>query len=418
MSDTAIWSKTEEVILMMRNSKKGSSAVFLTMISAAILTISLSLVYSAREYAKMSMVDGAVSLAGDSVMSDFNYYVQKDYGLFMIKGSDNELSAKMKKYILPTIKDIDEAELGMVRVSGGRFSLDDTTQIKEQIKEHMKFIEANRLMEIISGEKDDAANNMGNAYLRHGPTIASLPSASIPSGGLTSLGEYVADKADSIDEVFRSGTEKYILNQYIFCNFNSRTKLADEEHFFKNEVEYILGGEYSDRKNEKRVEMALKAMRIPLNLAYLYSNKEKMAALMAAAELITPGAAAPATQLVLASTWAYAEADNDIELLWQGHKVPVLKEDSTWAIELDTAIEGLTGGTVVPAVEKGYDYEDYLNILLYFQNENIKIGRILDLIQINVRKCYDSDFVIGEHSTGIDIEVEVDERTYRYEKKY
>lgn len=90
--------------------------------------------------------------------------------------------------------------------------------------------------------------------------------------------------------------------------------------------------------------MALKAMRFPINMAHLYSDPEKRAALAAAAQAMTPGAAAAATQAALASTWAYAEADNDVELLWQGKKVPMVKDYSTWAIELDNAIEGRHSG--------------------------------------------------------------------------
>ena len=133
---------------------------------------------------------------------------------------------------------------------------------------------------------------------------------------------------------------------------------------------------------------------------------------------MTPGAAAPATQAVLASTWAYAESDNDVELLWQGHKVPMVKDSATWAIELDNAIEGVLGDTVMPAQEKGYDYEAYLQILMFFQDENIKLSRILDLIQINMRAEYDSEFLINEYSAGISVEVKANGRTYKHEKKY
>ena len=178
-----------------------------------------------------------------------------------------------------------------------------------------------------------------NRSLNHGPTIVSLPSANIPSKELTAVAESIADKLSEVDKAFEVGTESYLINSYITEHFNSRGYMKSEDHFFCNEVEYILGGELSDRKNEKRVEMALKAMRFPINLAYLYSDAEKQAALAAAAQLMTPGAAAAATQAALASTWAYAEADNDVKLLWEGHSVPMVKDDSSWAIDLDSAIE-------------------------------------------------------------------------------
>ncbi|MBR3786867.1 MAG: hypothetical protein IKM63_02925 [Firmicutes bacterium] len=107
-----------------------------------------------------------------------------------------------------------------------------------------------------------------------------------------------------------------------------------------------------------------------------------------------------------------------MELLKKGIKVPMLKDSSTWAIDLDSAIEGVFGGTVLPTKEKGYDYGQYLQILLFFQDENIKIARIMDLIQINMRKSYDKDFLINEYATGISVRVKVNGKMYSYEKQY
>ena len=146
--------------------------------------------------------------------------------------------------------------------------------------------------------------------------------------------------------------------------------------------------------------------------------KKKQAALAAAAQVMTPGATAAVTQAALASTWAYAEADNDVELLWQGKKVPMVKDDETWAIDLNSAIEGITGGTVTPLKEKGYNYDEYIQILLYFQDENIKLARILDLIQINMRSQYDKGFLISEYADGITVKVKVNGKNHIYEKRY
>ena len=151
-------------------------------------------------------------------------------------------------------------------------------------------------------------------------------------------------------------------------------------------------------------------------ITHIYSDAEKRAQTLAMAELLTPGAAAPATQAVLASTWAYAEADNDVELLWQGHKVPLTKDRSTWAMDLDSAVEGIMGGTAIPAEEKGYDYGQYLQLLLFFKDENMKISRILDLIQINARMSQDGDFLMNEHWVGVAVQVRVNGADYGYEK--
>ena len=407
-------------------SKKGSSAVFLTVILAAVMSIALALIHGVKTETARSSADAIIDLAGDSVMSEFDRKLQQEYGLFLLKGTDEELERKLNMYMSYSLDDMDDVEVRTIEVSAARYAIKDTSSIKEQIIEHMKVRTAEGVIDDITGasgggknsDSSDLENQMKDRTLRYGPAISSLPSGSVPKKNLTSMAESLADKADDVKAAFKSGTETYMINSYILSHFNSRVHTADSEHFFKNEAEYILGGELSDKKNEKRVEMALKAMRFPINMAYLYSDPEKQAALAAAAQLMTPGAAAAATQAALASTWAYAEADNDVELLMDGHKVPMVKDSSTWAIELDTAIEGIFGGTVVPARGKGYDYGEYLQILLFFQDENIKLARIMDLIQNNMRAVYDKDFLINEYASGISVRVEINGRMYSYEKQY
>ena len=353
-------------------------------------------------------------------MSEFNYDVQEEYGLFMLKGSDRELSSKLRRYVSCSLDSMKDVDMEKVHVSGSRFSTANIDLIKDQILEYMKLAVAEDGFGIGGGDENEGneGNTMDDRSLKHGPTAVSLPSVSMPERSLSAMAEAIADQADDIEAVFISGSEGYMINEYILKHFNSRSRAVNSEHFFKNEVEYILGGELSDRKNEKRVEIALKALRFPLNLAHIYKDPEKRAATLALAEVITPGAAAPATQAALASTWAYAEADNDVELLWLGHKVPMIKDKSSWAIDLDSAVEGLMGKTVIPDEEKGYGYDEYLQILMFFQDENMKLCRILDLIQINIRSMSDSEFLISEYAVGIGIEVKVNGREYAYEKNY
>ena len=400
------------------NNKRGSSSVFLMVILASFISIVFALIYGVREESVRSRADAVLNLAGDSILSEFDYYVQKEYGLFMLKGSDTELTEKLKSYIDYSVESMENVEIEKLEVSSSKFSVINKENVMSQIKEHMKLMEAEGLFERVYNKKSQQSNTMPDRTLRYGPAIVSLPSAVVPEKKLTAIAEYIADNISDTEEVFKKGTDKFILNRYILMHFNNRNHLINQEHFFKNEAEYILGGKLSDRKNEKRMEIALKAMRFPLNLAHIYSDSEKRAATMALAQIMTPGAAASATQAALASTWAYAESANDVKLLWQGNKVPFAKDRTTWAIDLDSAVEGLTGGTVKPEIEKGYNYEEYLQILLYFQDNNIKIARILDLIQINCRKNENREFSIQEYATGIAIDATINGKRYSYEKQY
>lgn len=402
------------------NSKRGSSAVFLMVILSALISISLMLVYGIREECMRSRIDGILNLAGNSVISEYDLDIKEEYGLFMIAGQEEILEDRFYRYAEYSLSHMDNADISKISVSGKRFSATDTELIKGQILEYMKLEIAEDSHDIEKEDTDEniSENDMENREIRHGPTAVSLPSVAMPEKSLTVVAGEVAKNSEKIPEVFKSGIGTYMLDRYILKKFNRRTMAVNKAHFFKNEVEYILGGERSDIKNEKRVETALKAMRFPLNLAHIYLDPEKRAKTLAAAEMITPGAAAAATQALLASAWAYAESDNDVELLWQGHKIPVNKDKMTWAVDLDSVADGILKGPVMPAEEKGYGYDDYLRILMFFQDEEIKISRVLDLIQINIRVCRDGEFLIGEHVLGIDAEAVVNGRSYGYEKKY
>ena len=76
-----------------------------------------------------------------------------------------------------------------------------------------------------------------------------------------------------------------------------------------------------------------------MNLIYLYSCTEKRQMALEAAELLTPGPEAVITQALILEAWAFFEARNDIELLYDGKQVPVFKRDENWALDIDTVIE-------------------------------------------------------------------------------
>ena len=403
--------------MMNRNNKNGSSAVFLAAILAALFSITLALIYGVKESCFISKADAVINLAGDSLLSEYDKYVQQEYGLFLIKGSDRELSEKLKNYISWSFDSMEDTSINSVNVSAVRYSAADVNHIRSQLLDYLKFAETADVLNTLLEDDKDSENAMKERSLKHGPTIASLPSAALPKKSLTAMAESLAENVSDIENAFSEGSDQYRISRYILSHFNNKNNAVSTDHFFKNEAEYILGGELTDKKNEKRVEMALIAMRFPLNLAHIYSDNQKMSAVTAMAELLTPGAASAATQAALASTWAYAESDNDIELLWQGYKVPAVKDASSWAIDLDSAVEGI-GGTVKPDKNKGYDYEQYLHILLFFQDKNMQTARIMDLIQINTRANHNGSFLIQEHSVGLTVDVTVNGKNYAYDKKY
>ena len=57
-------------------------------------------------------------------------------------------------------------------------------------------------------------------------------------------------------------------------------------------------------------------------------------------------------------------------------------------------------------------------MLLFLEDSDLMTGRILDLIQINMRKNVNGSFLIGEYCSGITMETAVNGRRYSYETLY
>lgn len=392
--------------------KRGSSAVFLMVIVASLMAITLTLVFAGRNAVRISIADGSMHLAAVSLLSEYDYYVQRDYGLFLLQGTDTQLSQSLRDYTGFSAK-----------ASAGRFSTVNTDAVRQQILDYMKSAGSVQLLEDAgSGTSDEGASTpaIPDRTLRHGPTITSLPSRTLPDTDIVTTAQSLGENLTNPGAIFRAGTNKFFMDEYILQKFNRTECVRGQDHFFSSEVEYVICGKLSDEQNKRRTDLALEGIRLGLNLAHIYSDPEKVEAIVAAAEVITPGPIGALTQVGIATAWATAESINDVKLLHKGHKVPLVKSAASWAIDLDAVLEGYKGedGCIHPQVDTGRTYADYLRILLYAKDEDIKTARILDLIQINMRKNYDGRFLVQECATGVSIDADICGRKLSYDRIY
>lgn len=424
-------------------SRRGSSAVFLCIILAALVTVSISMIAICRTQTLSSRADGICRLSGDSLLSEFHREILEEYGLFLLTGNDDELSEKYRKYLRYAFSEDGDVKVSQAAVSAGRYSAVDPETIRVRLIEYMKSGGADLLADEPDRISPPGSSPAGFHHLRHGPTIASLPSRQLPEKDLlTQLGSL--DRMKDLRGVFSEGTERYLLSSYVLGKFNTCIDPEHTDHFFRCEAEYILHGKLSDEENHRRNIRALRALRTPSNLAFLYSDPVRRDALAAASEAIAPGPVGLALQAAIAGAWAYAESVNDVSLLLSGHRVPAVKDNESWALDLDTVFDHLVRGaldpdkyeeqeetpdpeslvsagslpTLHPAQDKGLNYGQYLRVLLFMKDDGMTAARILDLIQINTRKNIDGSFLICEQSTGIETEARINERTFSYEKEY
>ena len=222
-------------------------------------------------------------------------------------------------------------------------------------------------------------------------------------------------------------------NVYAFRFF--RHRFSDKElgdTFFNCEVEYIISGKTSDEKAMKSIETDLLLLRNGMNLVYLYSCEEKRRATAAAAQAATPGPAAAVTQALIMETWAFLEAKNDLQILCDNEPVRFMKYDENWAVSLENVLALLFGenketeeknqeegiGYIKPKKMEGMDYEGYLRVLFEIVPEDIRIMRMMDIIQINMKYLYCGAFLLEDYYTGLDFSFRVNGRDYEFNEDY
>ena len=183
---------------------------------------------------------------------------------------------------------------------------------------------------------------------------------------------------------------------------------------FQCEVEYLIAGKDNDYDNLTCVVNQIILHRLPVNMAVLLSDAEKMAEIssMAATLALVPGITYGAAKYLLAACFSYGETILEIRTLLAGGKIPLLKKAADWKLDLAhignlTSVEPTSGQT-----EKGLDYEAFLMLLLAEKN-NRMYYRMCDLIQLNTALVQDGFLITNcVDAFTIDIDITKGKRSY------
>lgn len=122
------------------------------------------------------------------------------------------------------------------------------------------------------------------------------------------------------------------------------------------EVEYVLSGYPSDSDNIDQMKLKLLMIRIPLNLIYLYTHSPERDIANSAATVLSFGVVflVPVIQFLILFTWAYAESEFDIRLLYNGWKVPFMKSSDTFNLTFNAGkLQSIVSDGVNSAISAG-----------------------------------------------------------------
>ena len=428
--------------------KKGSSAVMLAIAFVGFAICIAGAIGVSRRMVVSSECDMFGNLWTKAVLSEYDVHLLDDYSIMAYFGNDDEVTAKLDSYLKYSTQGRLGAHIKGANADLTGYELGDPANFRKALKLGFS---ANAASEIINGRGRTYRDlDTGEGFDEEGRVICNpvvidtLPSHG--TGGSVS-GEELAEKAKSAGDengvlgmLSGAGAEVLLL---VKCFDNHVTKSDDKNHLLVNEWEYVIGGSMDDEENYRAIRRRLFIARNALNLISLYKDPAKLELVVTIAESITPGPLGVATQVLIAEAWAALETEEDLEDLYHDRRVPVIKDPGQWKTDIGEVlgsekvkdklddesrkmleekqeeISGLSGTvSTVTQFRDGLNYDEYLMIMIASLGDSVRLLRIMDLIQINMKYRYYADFNMMEYYTGVRFTIEANGKSHEFEDAY
>lgn len=399
---------------MVRN-KRGMVSVFVMIFSVSIISLAMLFIGGTRAKAISSSVESLGHLWAKSILGEYTDKLYERYGIFAYKAkSPAEVDDKLNQLSEITFKGKRYIDCEGCNSSLYKYSLAELDNFQKQVNKAAVADKQKKFKDIELDIYTPSDRRISNDAI-----VAGLPS----KGRLSSfsLSNFInkIKEIDDIKDVLKGGKDELLQMKYMKNHFQSAVSQSeDDDSFFKYELEYILAGKASDEGNLKSARNRIITIREAMNIAYINKNPQMRDLALTIAELISSPAAAPATQQALIAAWAYAESVNDYRLLVHGKKVPLMKDDDSWAVNLKSIITNPNLEYIDKNNEKGNTYNEYLQAMIFLTNKDNRLLRMMDLIEINMKYCYYGNFSISSHYTGIDYSMDVNGRTHNFSAEY
>ena len=383
-----------------------------------------------------------------AILSEYDVHLLDDYSIMAYFGNDDEVTSKLDSYLKYSAQGRLGAHIKGANADLTGYELGDPANFRKALRLGFAI---NAASEIINGRGRTYRDlDTGEGFDEEGRVISNpVVTDTLPShgtGGSVS-GEELAEKAKSAGDgnglrsmLEGAGAEVLLLEK---CFDNHVTKSDDKDHLFVNEWEYVINGSMDDEVNYRAIRMRLFIARNALNLVALYKDPAKTEMVVTIAESITPGPLGIATQILLAEAWAALETEEDLEDLYHDRRVPVLKTPDQWKTDIRAVLGSgkvkdkldeeskellneksdelisLSGNIrTVTQFRDGLNYDEYLMLMITCLNDSVRLLRVMDLIQINMKYRYYADFNMMEYYTGVRFTIEANGKSHEFEDAY
>ncbi len=278
-------------------------------------------------------------------------------------------------------------------LSSANDALSEAEEIAEEMEEDEEWVmgeDEEWDMEV----SDEEIEEIGNPIAIIGRVIAEgWLSVVIPAGRTVSERSF-ADGARVSERTLEQGTlpvekslsmdEKILYLKFLTSRFSNFANIR-EHGGIQYELEYMIGGQRSDRDNLGAIVNRLMIAREAANYAHITRDPEKsgLASAVAIALVGFTGSEAiiKATQKGIMAAWALGESVLDVRALLSGKRISIVKSAEEWTLDLKMLSDALSGTMEAKDCPDGITYEQYIYGLLFVTGEK-KLGlRGLDVME-------------------------------------
>ena len=428
--------------------KQGSSAVMLAMMFVGFAICIAGAIGVCRRIVVSSECETFGRLWTRAILSEYDVHLLEDYSLMAYFGNDEEVTEKLNAYLKYSAQSKLDASIKGANADLAGYELGDPANFRKAMNRGFASGAASEFINGRGREFRDLDDGTGfeeeGRVINNRVVLDTLPShgmsETVSGDTLTEKAKTYGDEEGVLSALRGAGADVLMIEK----RFNNHvTKSDDKNHLLVNEWEYIIKGSNDDEENYRACRTRLFIARNALNLISIYSDPEKTELIISVAESITPGPLGLVTQAILAEAWAALETEEDIEDLYGDKRVPILKRGDQWKTDLGAVLDstevrrklddeskelleekkdelsGLAGSIeTVSQFKYGLNYDEYLMVMIMSLNENVRLLRIMDLVQINMKYRYYKDFNLMEYYTGARFTLEVNGKDHEFEDTY
>ena len=390
---------------------KGEITAFLSLIFILLLSMIGAMVQSASIHITKSMKRADMQLAMECIFAEYHSELLEEYGIFAKEGAElSIISRRLEFYGISNMEHrIEKIELlsdhqgknfyeQAVRLMGGDVKEEEIPE-EESVEEEAKnaWEELETLLQNEEQSLPEENNPIETATLLQKMNILTL---------VLSENKEVSEKTVELETlpshrelqvgsgVQSQNVKNSIVNRVLFAGYLQKYfphfQDTAKDHPLCYEAEYLLACRPSDRENLNEVAQRLVMIRMGVNYLYLISSQERQIEAQTMALALSSLLAAPEAMEVvkqaLLFAWAYGESILDLRSLFAGGKVPTVKTDANWNLQLANLSKLLENEKleIKEADDEGMSYGEYIKILFLMEDEKTLSMRALDLLELNL----------------------------------